>query len=160
VKPHGHQLIARQRGATLIVALLMLLVSALLAIGAIQSSVMSIRIGRNAQLAQEAQMAAQRAIDSQLSTLATFTGAAAAPATTVQQIDVDGDGVNDFAVTVYRPTCVAIANAKEYSYLTNPPKDTTWTIRATAADLSGGNATADISQGIRVRLPTSADCPA
>lgn len=149
----------RQRGSTLIVALLILVVAALLAIGAIQSNITSMRIGRNAQLALEAQMAAQRAIDSQLTTLATFTGASGAPATTVQQIDIDGDGTNDFAVTVYRPTCVAIANAKDYSYLTNPPKDTTWTIRATAADLSGGNATADISQGIRVRLPTSAECP-
>ena len=159
MKHVSHSLAVKQRGATLIIALLMLLVSTLLAVGAIQSSVTNVRVGRNTQLASEARMAAQRAIDSRLTDLSNFTGAPLLPATTVQQIDVDGDGTNDFAVTVYRPTCVAISNAKDYSYLTNPPKDTTWTIRATAADLSGGNATADISQGIKVRLSTSADCP-
>lgn len=147
-----------QRGSALIVALILLVVAALLGIGAIQSGMMGTRIGRNAQLTQQAQLAAQRAIDATLSNLATFTDASTAPATTVQAIDVDGDGTADFNVTLNRPACVAIANAKDYSYLTNPPKDTTWVLRAVANQI-GGNASAEVRQGIRVRLPTSADCP-
>lgn len=147
-----------ERGAALIVALILLVVAALLGIGAIQSSVMGLRIGRNAQLTQQAQLAAQRAIDATLSDLATFTGAAAAPATSTQSIDVDGDGTADFSVVLNKPTCVSIANAKDYSYLTSPPKETTWVIRAVATEV-GGNTSAEVTQGIRVRLPNSAECP-
>jgi Tfp pilus assembly protein PilX len=147
-----------QRGSALIVALILLVVAALLGIGAVQAGMMGTRIGRNAQLTQQAQLAAQRAIDGTLSQLATFTGAATAPATSVQTIDIDGDGTADFSVTLNRPACVAIANAKDYSYLTNPPKDTTWVIRAVATEING-NASAEVTQGIRVRLPTSAECP-
>jgi Tfp pilus assembly protein PilX len=148
----------RQRGSALIVALILLVVAALLGIGAVQAGMMGTRIGRNAQLTQQAQLAAQRAIDSTLSNLATFTDASTAPATSVQSIDIDGDGTADFSVTLNRPACVAIANAKDYSYLTNPPKDTTWVLRAVATEING-NASAEVTQGIRVRLPTSADCP-
>jgi Tfp pilus assembly protein PilX len=147
-----------QRGSALIVSLILLVVAALLSIGAVQAGMMGTRIGRNAQLTQQAQLAAQQAIDTTLSQLATFTGASAAPATSVQTIDIDGDGTADFSVTLNRPACVAIANAKDYSYLTNPPKDTTWVIRAVATQING-NASAEVTQGIRVRLPTSADCP-
>jgi Tfp pilus assembly protein PilX len=146
------------RGSALIIALILLVVAALLSIAAIQSGMMGTRISRNAQLTQQAQMAAQRAIDATLSNLGTFTNASSAPATSVQSIDIDGDGTADFSVTLNRPACVAIANAKDYSYLTNPPKDTTWSIRAVATEI-GGNARAEVTQGIRVRLPTSADCP-
>lgn len=148
-----------QRGSALIIALILLVVAALLGIGAIQSGMMGTRIGRNAQLTQQAQLAAQRAIDATLSDLGTFTNASSAPATTVQSIDIDGDGTADFTVTVSRPACVAIANAKDYSYLTSPPKDTTWVIRARAVEVGGGSSGAEVTQGIRVRLPTSADCP-
>ena len=147
-----------QRGSALIVALILLVVAALLGIGAVQAGLMGTRIGRNAQLTQQAQLAAQRAIDSTLSQLATFTDASTAAATSVQTIDIDGDGTADFSVTLNRPACVAIANAKDYSYLTNPPKDTTWVIRAVATEING-NASAEVTQGIRVRLPTSAECP-
>jgi Tfp pilus assembly protein PilX len=142
----------------LIVALILLIVAALLSIGAVQAGMMGTRIGRNAQLTQQAQLAAQRAIDATLSDLTTFTNASAAAATSTTTIDIDGDGTADFTVTLNRPACVAIANAKDYSYLTNPPKDTTWVIRAVATEI-GGNAAAEVRQGIRVRLPTSADCP-
>jgi len=147
-----------QRGSALIVALILLVVAALLGIGAVQAGMLGTRIGRNAQLTQQAQLAAQRAIDSTLSQLATFTDAPSAPATSVQTIDIDGDGTADFSVTLNRPACVAIANAKDYSYLTSPPKDTTWVIRAVATEING-NASAEVTQGIRVRLPTSAECP-
>jgi len=147
-----------QCGSALIVALILLVVAALLGIGAIQSGMMGTRISRNAQLTQQAQMAAQRAIDATLSNLGTFTNASSAPVTSTQSIDIDGDGTADFTVTLNRPACVAIANAKDYSYLTNPPKDTTWVIRAVATEI-GGSAQAEVTQGIRVRLPTSADCP-
>ena len=149
----------RQRGSALIVALILLVVAALLGVGAIQSSVSSVRIGRNVQLAQQAEYAAQRAGDALLTDLTTFTEATTAPATTTTNVDVDGDGNADFAVVVTRPSCVSIANAKDYSYLTHPPKDTTWVIRAVATEI-GGSASAELTQGVRVRLPTSADCPA
>jgi Tfp pilus assembly protein PilX len=147
-----------QRGSALIVALILLVVAALLGISAVQAGMMGTRVGRNAQLTQQAQLAAQQAIDTTLSNLATFTDAATAPATSTQAIDIDGDGTADFNVTLNRPACVAIANAKDYSYLTNPPKDTTWVIRAVASEING-NTTAEVTQGIRVRLPTSAECP-
>jgi Tfp pilus assembly protein PilX len=151
---------ARQRGAALIVALIMLVVVALLGIGAIQSSMTGLRLSRNAQFSQQAQLAAQRAIDAQITNLATFTAASTAPATATVNIDVDLDGTDDFSVVTDRPRCLGAVAAEGYSYEgTAPPRWTTWAMRAVATEI-GGSTSAEITQGIRVLLPVSAECPA
>jgi Tfp pilus assembly protein PilV len=86
------------RGVTLIVVLIFLLLVTMLSISAIRASTGNLRVVQNMTLRQEAAGAAQAAIETVISTPA-FQAASAAVASTVN-VDVDGDNVNDYAVTV------------------------------------------------------------
>lgn len=150
----------RQRGATLVMALILLVVVMLFGITAMSSGIMNLRIARNVQLAAEAQNAAQRVIDTKISSLTTFTSPAAAAGTTT--IDATG-GSNTYSVTFDQPSCYSLRPAPGYSYpppggVNIAPKDSTWRLVSTATDTSTG-ATIQVRQGVKVRLPTNATCP-
>ena len=144
-----------QRGATLIIALILLVVLTLFGISAISTGIMNLRIARNTQVATEAQMAAQRVIDTQISSLATFT----TPAGSTSNVDATGAGTT-YSVAFSAPDCLYIRPAPGYSYSLAPlaPKDTTWRVVATATD-AGTGAGVRVTQGVKVRLPNNATCP-
>lgn len=99
----------KQRGATLIVALVMLVVLTLLVISAIRSSNTNLRIAGNMQMQGEAAAAAQQAIEQIISTNFTVT-----PVSSVISVDINNDGTPDYDANVAVPTCsgsVALANA-------------------------------------------------
>jgi Tfp pilus assembly protein PilX len=147
-----------QRGATLIVALILLLIFILFGVGAINSGVVSLRIARNAQVSAEAQAAAQLLIDATVSDLANFT----APASRTLDVDATGGGTQ-YSVVMSKPQCIHSRAAPGYSYLISnlAPQDTTWRIQASATDTSFGatGVSVAITQGVKVRLPNSVDCP-
>ena len=145
-----------QRGATLVIALILLVILMLFGISAISSGVVNLRISRNTQVAAEAQLAAQRVIDTQISSLATFTSP---PAASASSVDVTGGGTT-YSVLFAQPDCLYIRAAPGYSYALAPlaPKDTTWRVVATATDTNVG-ASVQVTQGVKVRLPNSATCP-
>ena len=102
-----------QRGSALIVALILLVVAALLGIGAVQSGMMGTAhrpqcpahpAGPTGRPTRHRHHAEPRWRHSP---------ARYAPATSDQSIDIDGDGTADFSVTLDRPACVAIANAQD-----------------------------------------------
>lgn len=96
---------AAQRGATLVVALIMLVALALLAIWAFNSSTTNLRIVGNTQVRQEALVAVQEAIEATIST-AQFTITPAATAANPIPVDVDGDGTPDYSVMLSpAPVC-------------------------------------------------------
>lgn len=95
----------RQNGATLFIALIMLVVLTLFAVTAINLSNTNLRIAGNMQAKSEAEAAAQQVIEQVLSK--DFT--ANLPAWTNKEIwvDINNDGADDYKVTVPKPTCLS-----------------------------------------------------
>lgn len=146
-----------QRGATLIISLILLVVVLLFGISAISSGIMNLRIARNIQVTAEAQNAAQRVIDDKLSSLTTFTSPGTAGSTTT--VDATG-ATNTYSVVFTQPACYSLRPAPGYSYSIagQAPKDTTWRLFSTATDTSTG-ASIQIRQGVKIRMPANATCP-
>src|SRR6185503_15141984 len=96
---------ARQRGATLLVGLIMLLLLTLHAIAAFHTSSTQLRIAGNTQDRHAAETAANLAVAQTLGA-AEFAADPARAAATPVQVDLDGDGRPDFVVAV-APTCTA-----------------------------------------------------
>ena len=94
---------SKQRGSTLLVALIMLVLLTLIAISAIQSTTSSIQVVGNAQFREEAKAAAQKAIEKVMSDGGFKTTPPAA-----QNIDVNQDGTADYTVTFApAPSCLS-----------------------------------------------------
>lgn len=132
----------RQRGATLITALVMLIVLTLLVVSGIRSSSTNLRIAGNMQIQEEATAAAQQAIENVISTAVFNT----APQT-----------VGNFNVTIDSATCLS-ATQVDFNTAGFPVNcqaetgmivcyQTMWEIVATATDTNSG-ATAEIHQGV------------
>lgn len=90
---------ASQRGAVLIIALIMLVAMALLAVTAFKSSTLNLRVVANTQLRQEAVAAVQTAIERTISSPMFSTNPAAVAASPIP-VDVNGDGKADYSVTL------------------------------------------------------------
>jgi Tfp pilus assembly protein PilX len=100
-----------QRGSTLLLALVMLVLLTLMAISAINSTTSSIQVVGNAQFREEANAAAQQAIEKVISSNFTTLPAAAATAAS----GTVAFGAASYNVTVAVPTCtssVAITNGE------------------------------------------------
>ena len=96
---------ARARGATLVIALIMLVALALLAVRAFNSGTTNLRIVGNTQARQETLAAAQVAIEATISS-SLFTKDPAGVAGNPIPVDLDGDGVADYIVTLSpAPVC-------------------------------------------------------
>ena len=148
----------RQRGTTLLIALIFLVILTLFAVSGMNTGVINLRTANNAQLIVEAEYAAQAQIEALLGSVTPFvTGVLSAPTTTL--VDVNGDGTTDFTVTTQPPTCLSIVPAPGYSYefAASAPKDTVWQVSASAQDGVFG-ATSTVRQGVKIRLPVNAVC--
>lgn len=143
--------IQSQSGISLLVSLVMLAVLTLLVISAVMTSNLGLRISGNAQARQEALVAAQQAIDSKLGSLAYFKGT---DTVLTQDVDVNGDGTNDYRVTLNSPTCLELNSVPGYSalHLESAPRDTLWDVQAEVEDLGGWGASMILHQGIKVRV--------
>ena len=96
---------SRQRGATLLVGLIMLLLLTLHALASHTTGSTQLRIVGNMNERQSARAAASEAIEQVLSSSEFVTRTAAVAAAQVD-VDTDGQGSSDFRVTVI-PTCTA-----------------------------------------------------
>jgi Tfp pilus assembly protein PilX len=148
----------RQRGATLLVGLVMLVVLTLLVISAVRSGNTNLRIAGNMQTKTEAEAAAQQAIEQLISSSAVFYAPTATP--TPISVDINHDGSNDYQVVFDHPSCLKAVTAAGYSALfaASAPQDTYWDLKATVTDSRTG-AQVTLHQGIKVRLATGALCP-
>lgn len=174
----------QQRGVTLIVALVMLVVLTLLVISAIRSSNTNLRIAGNMQMQGEAAAAAQQAIEQILS------GNFTAPPTAITiQVDINNDGTPDYAAAVAQPSCTgsrAVANsALDMNNANDVPCfsssttsntgmmfvsatsiatgqswcfDQQWDVAASSTSSAGNGATAEIHQGAALRVPAGTTC--
>ena len=131
----------RQSGATLVTALIMLIMLTMLVVSGIRSSNTNLRIAGNMQMQEEAAAAAQQAIERVIS---------------ARDLIVSTQIVGRYTVTFGQLTCqsarqltAAEADATPDCKGSGTPGcySTTWDIAATAVD-TGTGATAEIHQGI------------
>lgn len=146
----------RQRGATLLVGLIILVVLTLLAVSAIRSSSLNLRIVGNMQFKSEAEAAAQQAIEQVMSSSAIFY----TPTAQSIAVDINHDGTTDYTVSIGAPSCLKMATASGYSALfaASAPQDTYWDVKSTVTDSRSGSKII-VHQGVKVRLSAGVTCP-
>lgn len=105
-----------QRGLTLFVAMIILVMVTLLVVSAFRVSNTNLKIVSSMQGRQEAIGAGQAAIEQVLSS-AFFTENPNIVAATPIQVDINGDGTDDFSVTMALPVCMRTAPV----VMGNPP---------------------------------------
>lgn len=178
----------RQRGATLIVSLIMLVLITLLAVSSFSLGKGNVQIVGNMQQRNQAFAAAQLAVATTISSTqfaATPTNAIPVPCNGVNNtvcVDVNGDGTNDISVLV-TPTCDSIQPIPVTQLNFNNPNDagclvgasqdfgvtgaannnsmcsnSVWDIQASATDLLTG-ANYVVDQGVGVRVAATTICP-
>jgi Tfp pilus assembly protein PilX len=155
----------RQRGATLIVGLIMIVLITLIVVNAFNLTSSNLKSVGNMQVRDEALAATNEAIEQVISS-----GFAIAPAASNFEIDIDKDGTNDYNVVVQVPTCTKAwvdASADPSDVELGPGMssastwNTEWDIDASATHAATG-ATVRIRQGTRVLLTEAqknASCP-
>lgn len=148
-----------QRGAALVVSIIMLVLITLLVITAMNLGSLGFRSVSNTQYRDEAIAAANVAIQQVISS-PFFVD----PAAAVEDIDVDldNDGDTDYVVSIAEPQCIFVSEASEgkASSLSLPPTMTSgstwnsvWDIDATVApEGNAGEASVRIRTGVRVLL--------
>ena len=178
------QLSSSQRGATLVIAMIMLILLTLFVLAAINMSSINFRIMSNTQARNEALAAAQQAIE-QVAT----TNFPAAPAAVAVTVDVGGGaiaGTTNYVVSVATPVCQnsipikylelnitdssdwpcfgsavppdpSLAGTSGNSYCLNQQ----WDLAASVSDSAAGNtgAAPTIHQGIGKRVVVGTACP-
>lgn len=178
----------RQRGAALIVSLIMLILISLLALASFRLGKSDLQIVGNMQQRKQALSAAQQTIEQVISTTqftATPTNALLNPCGGVANtacVDVNGDGVTDVNVSIV-VLCNAVqpilnsaldfTNSNDVGCLVGAGQDagiegaangnslcsnSVWDTQATATDVVT-NAQYVVDQGVAVRVPSAALCP-
>ncbi|MEK6735594.1 MAG: hypothetical protein AABY47_03420 [Pseudomonadota bacterium] len=149
--------ISGQRGATLMVGLIMLVVITLLMISAFTLSGSNLKAVGNMQFRNEAIAAANLAIEQTINLNYSVLDPASYPS--IVNIDIDQDNTDDYAVTVKAPTCMRVVPAPlenaNLSGVNGNVTNTTdyltlWEIEATAVSQATG-ASVIARQGINKR---------
>ena len=146
-----------QRGAALVVGLIMLVLVTVMLISALVMSTSGFRSVSNMQFREEAIAAANRAIDQVISSPFMLT-----PTEETISVDIDNDGDEDYSVDIDEPVCISATKAfgADPSSLQVSPAltvsstwNTVWDIRATVnADENAGGAAIVIRAGVRALL--------
>lgn len=176
----------RQRGSTLLTAVIILVLLTLIALSAMNSTTTSVQIVGNAQFKEEATTAAQTAIETVISS--NFTVAPAATTTTVAV------GAGSYSVTVDKPVCIssvkllngdlqesdpAFKDCRTSDSLVNTgilvqtTESTTtavaslqswcyqqqWDVRASVNDTTTTQVSTAVHQGVSLKVPAGTTCP-
>jgi len=154
-----------QRGATLIVGLIMLVLLTLVATSAFMLSTGNLKAVGNMQFRNEATAAANMAIEQMISSA--FTNA---PTGETIPVDIDNNGSTDYTVVIATPTCVRASIASDGSpsslalaaTMTSASLwNTVWNLDASVNDTVTGTSVR-VEQGVRVLLTNTqkqAVCP-
>ena len=141
-----------QKGVTLVVGLIMLVLITLLVAGAFTLSSSNLKSVGNMQVREEAVAAANLAIEQVIGS--PFTDA---PVAQDINVDIDKNGTTDYVVKVLAPTCIKalIASLPVICDIDFPCPSNTWNtewdIDAKVTDAASGG-TVRVRQGVRVRL--------
>lgn len=147
----------KQGGSSLLVSLVMLVVLTLLVVSAIRMSNSNLKTVGNMQATNEAQEAAQQAIEKVMSDANNFY----VPAAQTVIVDINNSGVSSsrYTATTSAPVCEKMVAVPGYSadFAESAPKDTYWDVKAVVTDSRTG-ASATIHQGVKVRMDSTATC--
>jgi Tfp pilus assembly protein PilX len=148
----------RQRGATLLVVLVMLVMITLFVLSMIRLSNTNLRVVGNMQAQKALASSAQQAIEVNLSTIAFFNDAINNTGTWAGGLASKTTTINGYTITYTRPTCIYALPATGYSATSNiSPEDTDWELTVSSTDPLTG-ATTSMAQGVKMRLPQG-NCP-
>jgi Tfp pilus assembly protein PilX len=163
---------SRERGAALVIGLIMLVLITLMLLAALNLSTTNFRSVGNMQFREEAIAAANHAIEQIVSS--PFTNDPAAAAQDIA-VDLNNDTVDDYVVSIAQPQCISASQANQALLSSEPlgPSmsvssnwNTVWDIHATVNSTSGtlnvGGAVADVHAGVRALLTQAqknAVCP-
>jgi hypothetical protein len=149
-----------QRGATLAVGLIMLVLITVLVTSAFNLSTTNLAVVGNMQFRDEAIAGANKAIEQVLSS--PFTDS---PAGQAINVDIDNDDSPDYEVVFSAPTCVSdseivingaalssLSLGSSFSVAGSTFYDTIWDLSATVTDASRSGASVQVHQGVRVLL--------
>ncbi|MDO9101462.1 MAG: hypothetical protein Q7J20_00565 [Candidatus Nitrotoga sp.] len=167
----------KQRGSTLLVALVMLMLLTLVALSAMNASTTSIEVVGNAQFREEANAAAQQAIERVISSNFTVNPASFVEPTNtlgtpyISKIDCKStkplDNAQLDASNPEDAVCLSsgslqntgVMNASGVLSTTQPwCYQQTWEVNATVNDSDTGASTS-VHQGVSLRVPAGTDCP-
>lgn len=144
-----------QRGATLIIGLIMIVLITLVVVNAFMLSSSNLKSVGNMQVRDEAVAAANEALE-----LVVSSAFANAPMAQTINVDINKDGVTDYVVEVAQPICTRVSPAtpalssdvrlgREMSTGTTWNSD--WDLEAKVTDVASG-AVVKVHQGVRVLL--------
>lgn len=143
----------RERGATLVVALIMLLLFTLLVSGAFTLSTVNLKAVGNIQARDEALAAANTGLELKISQDFTAT-----PAASTSNVDINNDGVVDYVANIAAPECIraTVAQAVDPSSANLPGMssstwNTVWLLQSQVTNVANG-ATVLARAGVRVLL--------
>lgn len=147
-----------QRGATLLVTLIMLIVLTLFAVTAFNLSSVNLKIVGNFQQQKETDAVVQQALAHVLGSIAAF-DAPAAVSLCIPGGTAPPCAATQHNVTIDRPRCNYTTAARGYTKILGQltPEDTNWDVRASYTD-TFTNARAAIVQGVAVRM-LAGNCP-
>jgi Tfp pilus assembly protein PilX len=139
----------RQRGAVLVISLVLLVVLTLFVVSSTRIAGGSLRIVGNLQARQQVESISQQALEEVLSGVAPFYSPTAPVAVTAPY---------GMTVTVGNRSCTRAIPASGYSAVSGvSPEDTFWDVPVTVTDATTGAST-QTAQGVRIRLPAG-NCP-
>lgn len=162
LSPGHHRQAVAQRGATLIVGLIMIVLITLIVVNAFTLSSSNLKSVGNMQQREEAIAAANRAIE-----LVVSSAFSDGPVAQSINVDIDNDGKPDYVVAVAAPSCVRAISAQGTKgsdvelFLPSSTWNTDWDIDASVTDAASGTSVR-VRQGVRVLLSDvqkSSVCP-
>lgn len=169
-----------QRGASLVVSLIMLVMITLLALSVINMSTVNLRVASNEQVRTQQIASAQQAIEQVAST-----NFPANPQPVTVPVDINGDGTADYNVAVAKPVCnnsvpiklveLDVGQSSDVACFASAASsgsgaigsagsgnsvcaNTQWDLSATATDAVSSGATVTVHQGVGQRVPIGTTC--
>jgi len=177
---HAPFLSRRQRGFTLMMTLIFLVIFLLFAISMASSSMVNTKVASNQQYRVEAKSVAQQGVESVMNQSFTLNPI---PASSVP-VDVNGDGNNDFTAQVAAPFCLdskpvlnkdlpmgdvcrtptsssgdLVIGSGGATAVLSLCSDTKWEIQSTVTDPNNTATSVTVHQGASVRVPVGTACP-
>jgi Tfp pilus assembly protein PilX len=164
----------RQRGVTLIVGLIMLVLISMMVASAFTLNSGNLKAVGNMQLRNEVIAAANKAVEQAIQS--SFpTGFTTLPPVQTIRLDIDNDGVDDYSVSVATPVCVEVSlssgstgtgtcggfRAGGLAGCATSTYSSMWNIQAQVTDTASG-AQVEMHQGVRMELSDgqrAAVCP-
>ena len=170
----------RQRGFTLMMTLIFLVIFLLFAVSMASSSLVNTKVASNQQYRMEAKAVAQQGVESVMNQAFTLNPI---PASSVP-VDVTGDGSNDYTAQVAAPFCLdskpvlnrdlalgdvcrtptsgsgdLVIGSSGAAATLSLCSDTQWEIQSSVTDAGNSATSVTVHQGASVRVPVGTPCP-